>query len=381
MATPSPSRARAHTLTPHPVPSLPTPTTRTRSVNCVYMCGVVYRTPLKKYDLEEWTKTLRRVNAHESKRCRRRPVELSASGVGNPKVAIEYIAQRRAVEAVPAGIPPSLPGFGGDADLLSIIVPLPLAPGSAMVSASAAMMPQHASATDISPANVLRATRMKVDRASKGGSYDARSAIDGSLPLTDPVNERIAVQMAHAQSAALASVVMLRGLKGGPQRDQLLRNMHAGWLATGAEGSGGLGSGGLEGMPALNRMAPEGHGSSAWTHLPVAGALTTTAPVASASASLSLPASAPAVASSSASAAASASASSSATMSTAAALLQSQQLQLQLQLQSRSPPLPLPSLASLLPPPRGQGGNDSFLEKALKMVEGSPGKQKKPNES
>ena len=337
------------------------------------MGGVVYRTPLKKYDLEEWTKTLRRVNAHESKRCRRRPVELSASGVGNPKVAIEYIAQRRAVEAVPAGIPPSLPGFGGDADLLSIIVPLPLPPGSAMVSASAAMMPQHASATDISPANVLRATRMKVDRASKGGSYDARSAIDGSLPLTDPVNERIAVQMAHAQSAALASVATLQGLKAGPQRDQLLRNMHAGWLATGAEGSGGLGSGGLGsgglgsgglggglgGMPALNLMAPEGHGSSAWTHLPVAGALTTTAPVASASASLSLPASAPAVASSSASAAASASASSSATMSPAAALLQPQQQQLQLQLQSRSPPLPLPSLAPLLPPPRGQGGNDS----------------------
>jgi len=211
---------------------------------------------------------------------------------------------------------------------------------------------------------------MKVDRASKGGSYDARSAIDGSLPLTDPVNERIAVQMAHAQSAALASVATLQGLKAGPQRDQLLRNMDAGWLATGAEGSGGLGSGGLGsgglggglgGMPALNLMAPEGHGSSAWTHLPVAGALTTTAPVASASASLSLPASAPAVASSSASAAASASASSSATMSPAAALLQpqQQQLQLQLQLQSRSPPLPLPSLAPLLPPPRGQGGNDS----------------------
>ena len=36
------------------------------------MCGVVYRTPTKQHCALEWTKTLRRINAHESKRCRLR---------------------------------------------------------------------------------------------------------------------------------------------------------------------------------------------------------------------------------------------------------------------------------------------------------------------
>ena len=59
------------------------------------MCGVVYKTPLKKYDLQEWTKTLRRVNAHESKRCRKRPVELHKSSVGDPQLALDYIRLQR----------------------------------------------------------------------------------------------------------------------------------------------------------------------------------------------------------------------------------------------------------------------------------------------
>ena len=34
------------------------------------MCGVIYDTPNKEVDRVEWSKTLRRLNAHESKRCR-----------------------------------------------------------------------------------------------------------------------------------------------------------------------------------------------------------------------------------------------------------------------------------------------------------------------
>ena len=60
---------------PHPPPPFFFPRTPMHiiiiiTVHCINMCGVIYDTPNKEVDRVEWSKTLRRLNAHESKRCR-----------------------------------------------------------------------------------------------------------------------------------------------------------------------------------------------------------------------------------------------------------------------------------------------------------------------
>ena len=57
------------------------------SVHCCYNCGVVYDTPSRQQSVLEWTKTLRRLNAHESKRCPKR-------NEGKRKLALELRKQR-----------------------------------------------------------------------------------------------------------------------------------------------------------------------------------------------------------------------------------------------------------------------------------------------
>ena len=49
------------------------------SVHCCYNCGVVYETVSRKVSSAEWTKTLRRLNAHESQRCGKRPVNVASA--------------------------------------------------------------------------------------------------------------------------------------------------------------------------------------------------------------------------------------------------------------------------------------------------------------
>ena len=77
--TPTPSqrgrkgrtKAKRRTVVPHR-----TDPTRVH-VHCVNMCGVLYCTKTRDADKSEWTKVLRRLNAHESKRCRRSPARLA----------------------------------------------------------------------------------------------------------------------------------------------------------------------------------------------------------------------------------------------------------------------------------------------------------------
>ena len=59
------TKAKRRTVVPHR-----TDPTRVH-VHCVNMCGVLYCTKTRDADKSEWTKVLRRLNAHESKRCRR----------------------------------------------------------------------------------------------------------------------------------------------------------------------------------------------------------------------------------------------------------------------------------------------------------------------
>ena len=85
------------------------------------MCGVIYDTPNKEVDRVEWSKTLRRLNAHESKRCRaaRRgadgkplPAKPGADGsvMGPPSAAAAAAAPSLAyVQHDPAAVRPQLP--------------------------------------------------------------------------------------------------------------------------------------------------------------------------------------------------------------------------------------------------------------------------------
>ena len=50
----------------HPTPFSP------HTVHCFNHCGVVYSSPTRDDNQQEWSKTLRRLNAHESKRCSKR---------------------------------------------------------------------------------------------------------------------------------------------------------------------------------------------------------------------------------------------------------------------------------------------------------------------
>ena len=47
------------------------------TVYCVNQCGVVYETLSRERNQDEWSKTLRRLNAHESKRCPNRNEDLT----------------------------------------------------------------------------------------------------------------------------------------------------------------------------------------------------------------------------------------------------------------------------------------------------------------
>tara|TARA_B110000208_G_scaffold77125_1_gene98818 strand:+ start:146 stop:1726 length:1581 start_codon:yes stop_codon:yes gene_type:complete len=58
------------------------------SIHCCYSCGVVYETPSRGKSALEWTKTLRRLNAHESQRCPKRRE-------GREKMLLEQQRKRR----------------------------------------------------------------------------------------------------------------------------------------------------------------------------------------------------------------------------------------------------------------------------------------------
>jgi hypothetical protein len=47
-------------------------------IHCINMCGVLYLTKTRESDKVAWTKVLRRLNAHESKRCRKKKARLAA---------------------------------------------------------------------------------------------------------------------------------------------------------------------------------------------------------------------------------------------------------------------------------------------------------------
>ena len=57
---------------PPPHLSIPHPPLLPHSVHCFNHCGVVYSSPTRDDNQQEWSKTLRRLNAHESKRCSKR---------------------------------------------------------------------------------------------------------------------------------------------------------------------------------------------------------------------------------------------------------------------------------------------------------------------
>ena len=67
------TKAKDRTMIPHP-----TDPTRVH-IHCINMCGVLYLTKTRDADKVAWTKVLRRLNAHESKRCRKKKPKLSAA--------------------------------------------------------------------------------------------------------------------------------------------------------------------------------------------------------------------------------------------------------------------------------------------------------------
>ena len=80
-------------LTPAPSPPYAAPH-RTRllpTVHCFHLCGVVYSSPTRDDDQQEWSKTLRRLNAHESKRCVKRDM--------NKPKRPKRVAKRRRADA------------------------------------------------------------------------------------------------------------------------------------------------------------------------------------------------------------------------------------------------------------------------------------------
>ena len=77
------------TSSPRPGPDLPL----RFAVHCINMCGVLYDTPRKDVDRIEWSKTLRRLNAHESKRCRGPAAGVSAAAATSAKAKAKSAAR------------------------------------------------------------------------------------------------------------------------------------------------------------------------------------------------------------------------------------------------------------------------------------------------
>ena len=69
------------------------------------MCGVLYDSPRKEVDRIEWSKTLRRLNAHESKRCHGPAKSAAADGAGGVAAAAAASAKAKAKNAASTKTP------------------------------------------------------------------------------------------------------------------------------------------------------------------------------------------------------------------------------------------------------------------------------------
>ena len=129
-------------------------------IHCINMCGVLYLTKTREEDKVAWTKVLRRLNAHESKRCRKKKARLSPAGDKN-LIASMALSKMGALTAA---------GTAANIGLHHRMAPYPSVPRHGAVAGSALLPMYHAERAGgqgVAPSSYAATARMHAEAAAR----------------------------------------------------------------------------------------------------------------------------------------------------------------------------------------------------------------------